>query len=133
MVILSVNFGDVVDLLTVICIFIFVILLTYFCTHWIAKYQKGQMLNKNIKVIETYKLTPNKYIQIVQIGTKYVSIAISKDTVTKLVELEEEEILEMPNEKEGAAVMGVSKDAFLQVLERVKSEVRDKGNKREHE
>ena len=78
--------------ISVILIFIFVLFITYFTTRWIAKYQQWNIVNKNIKVIETYKLTTNKYIQIVKIGSKYIAIAIGKDNVEKLVELTEDEI-----------------------------------------
>ena len=78
--------------ISVILIFIFVLFITYFTTRWIAKYQQGNIVNKNIKVIETYKLTTNKYIQFVKIGSKYIAIAIGKDNVEKLVELTEDEI-----------------------------------------
>lgn len=47
---------------------------------------------RNITVIETFKLTTNKYIQIVKAGEKYLVIGIAKDTITMLTELSEEEI-----------------------------------------
>ncbi len=78
--------------LTVLIIFIGVLALTYFTTRWVATYQKGKMMSGNINVLETFKITQNKYIQIVRIGNHYYAIAIGKDTITLLGELEEDEI-----------------------------------------
>ncbi|MDD2972117.1 MAG: flagellar biosynthetic protein FliO [Lachnospiraceae bacterium] len=80
------------ELLTVLIIFIFVLVITYCCTRWMANYQKGKTFSRNIEVIETYKITTNKYIQIVRTGEKYLAIAVCKDTVTFLTELEKEQI-----------------------------------------
>ena len=123
----------VVHLVTVTLIFIFVLALAVFTTRWLGNYQKGQMFNKNIKVIETFKLSPNKYVQIIQIGTRYVAIAISKDTVTKLVELTEEEILEFPDEQSSFSAFGdkygLSKESFQEIFSKMKDQVKDKMKK----
>jgi len=81
-----------VELMTVLIIFVFVLGITYFSTVWIANFQKGKVFSKNIEVIETYKITTNKYLQIVKTGEKYFVIAVCKDTVTFLTELEKEQI-----------------------------------------
>ena len=78
--------------LTVLIIFVGVLALTYFTTRWVASYQKGKMMSGNIQVLETFKITQNKYIQLVRIGGHYYAIAIGKDTITLLGELKEEEI-----------------------------------------
>ena len=78
--------------LTVLLIFIGVLALTYFTTRWIASYQKGKMMSGNIQVLETLKITQNKYIQIVRVGNHFYAIAIGKDTMTLLGELSEDEI-----------------------------------------
>lgn len=77
---------------TVLLIFVGVLFLTYFSTRWIASYQKGRMYSSNITVVETFKITANKYIQIVRIGERYFAIAVGKDEVTLLGELKEDEL-----------------------------------------
>lgn len=84
--------NSIAQFLTVLLIFIGVLALTYFTTRWIASYQKGKMLSGNIHVLETFKITQNKYVQIIRVGEHYYAIAIGKDTVTLLGELKEEEI-----------------------------------------
>ena len=80
------------QLITLLIVFAFVLALTFYATKWMAKLQKNQFKNSNIKVIETFRLSNTKYIQIVKLGEKYVAIAIGKDTVTFLTELNESEL-----------------------------------------
>lgn len=83
---------SVVQLITVLLIFAFVLLITYTVTRWIGKYQQGQQYNKNIHVVETFRVTNNKYIQIIKVAESYLVIAICKDSITMLTRLSEEEI-----------------------------------------
>lgn len=94
------GYNSFLDLITVLLIFVFVIAITLFTTKYIANYQKVQNAGKNIEVLETYRISQSKYIQIVKIGKKCVAIAVSKDTVTLLTTLEEEDVefQEVPGE-----------------------------------
>lgn len=100
--------------LTVLLIFVGVLFLTYFSTKWIATYQKGKMFSSNIRVIETFKISSNKFIQIVRIGGTYYAIAIGKDEVTLLGELKEDEI------QISESSQGFSQMDFRQILEKTK-------------
>lgn len=101
------------EFLTVLVIFIFILAITYGTTRWIANYQKGRVFSKNIEVIETYKLNANKYMQIIKAGSKYLVVAVCKDTVTLLAELTEEEI-KLPEEN------GTEGTDFREILDKVK-------------
>lgn len=83
----STRLESIWQLFTITVIFLVVLAVTYYTTKLIAKLQKNNVYNRNIEVIETYKLTANKYIQIVKTGDKYLVIAIAKDSVTMLTEL----------------------------------------------
>ena len=100
--------------LTVLLIFVGVLALTYFTTRWVASYQKGKMMSGNIQVLETFKITQNKYIQIVRIGEHYYALAIGKDDITMLGELKEEEIHIQEDS-------GMPKMDFKQLLENAKN------------
>ena len=76
-----------------------VLLISYLATRWIASYQRGHSFNKNLQVIETLKITANKYIQIVEAGDEYLVIAIGKDEVRLLTKLTREQLKEMPSEQ----------------------------------
>ena len=83
---------NAVHLLTVLAIFVFVLFITYFTTKWVAGYSKKQNITRNIDVIETYRITSNKYVAIIRTGSKYLAIGVGKDTVNVLAELPEEGI-----------------------------------------
>ena len=98
------------QLMTVLVIFLFVLSLTWFVTRWIAGYQKGKSTNTNMELLESFRLSNNKYIQIVRIGNKYLALAVCKDTVTMLTEIPEEEL----KLSEGTSMTG-----FKDILNRV--------------
>lgn len=106
---------SVLQLVAVILLFVFVLAITWFTTRWISKLQKGQMSpGKNIEVIETAKITPDKYIQIVRTGDKYLVIGVGKSEVSFLTELNSDEI----EFKEESPTPSIN---FASVLERVKN------------
>ena len=84
---------SVAQLLTVILLFVVVLGATWLTTRYVAGVQKGKMRGSNFEVIDTFRLTQNKYVQILRIGKKYMAVAICKDTVTVLRELDESEIV----------------------------------------
>lgn len=79
--------------ITVLVLFVFVLGITYVTTKWIANYQKGKNAGGNLEVIETMRITNNKYVQIVRAGNKYLVIAVGKDEIHMLAELPEEELM----------------------------------------
>jgi flagellar protein FliO/FliZ len=83
---------SIVQLITVLLIFIFVLVLAYFTARLTAGVQRGRLKGSNIEVLETIKIAQNKYIQIVRVGEKYFSYIVCKDTVTLLGELDKNEI-----------------------------------------
>ena len=83
---------SIASFFTVLVIFIFILAITYFTTRYIANYQKGKYGGKNIKVIESARLTTNKFLQIVQIGEEYFAIALGKDEVTFISRLDKDNL-----------------------------------------
>lgn len=116
-VVLTSSFESFLQLVSVLVIFVFVLFLTYITTRWIASYQKEHSFNKNLEVIETLKITPNKYIQIVRAGEEYLVIAIGKDEVQLLTRLTEEQLAEVPISVDNR---GNSAESFKEVFERLK-------------
>ena len=82
-----------IQLITVLIIFLFVLALTYFATRFVGNYQKTKLAGSNIQVMETLRLSNSKYLQIVKIGEKYFAMAVCKDTITYLGELNEENLV----------------------------------------
>ena len=82
-----------VQFMTVLIIFLFVLLVTYWVTKWTAGYQRSQTANANMEILDTIRLSNNKYVQIIRIGRKYLAVAICKDTVTMLTEVPEQDLV----------------------------------------
>ena len=81
-----------IQFITVLLVFVLVLGITAFTTKWIANYQKQQGAGGNIQVIETSRISNNKYIQIIRVGKTYMVIAVGKDTVTMLGEVPEDQL-----------------------------------------
>ena len=120
---LSIQSGidSVVQFMTVLIMFVFVLGIAYFTTRYIAKIQKGQMSNKNMELIDTLRISNNKCLQIVRVGERYYCMAVCKDTVTLLGEIQKEELVFYEND----ASAGMD---FHAVLEEFKQ--KQKGNKK---
>ena len=65
-------------------------------------------------MIETCRITPNKYVQIIRAGEKYLVIAIGKDEIHMLAELTAEDLVFQELSK------GQTSD-FAGILERVRN------------
>lgn len=111
----GVGWENILRLISAIVVFILVLAVTYFVTRWIGKYQQGISGSRNITVLETFKVTQNKYLQVVKVGEVYMVIAICKDSITMLTRLDETELGEIPTSLEGKT------DNFAEVLERFKN------------
>ena len=95
MILILSSLDSFVQLITVLVIFIFVLIITYFTTRWMAGIQKGRSFNKNLRIIETISAGNNKMISIVKAGEKYLVVSIGKDEVHYLTELKQEELKDL--------------------------------------
>lgn len=73
-------------------VFIAVLVAAFYFTKWYANSGLVKKGSGNIKVIESYQLSPGKIVYIVKIGSKFVSIMTSKDNIIKLTELSGDDI-----------------------------------------
>jgi flagellar protein FliO/FliZ len=72
---------------------VLVLAITYFATRWVGGLQKERMTGSNVKILETMRISNSKYIQIVKIGNRCFAMAVCKDTVTYLCDVDEEELV----------------------------------------
>lgn len=111
---------SVVQLITVLFIFVFVLAITWISTKYIAGIQKDKYKTGNMELIETLRISNNKYMQIVRVGNKYYCMAVCKDTVTMLGEIRKEDMVFSESN------VNVNMD-FHKILEKVKQ--KQLGNK----
>ena len=124
MVLLSSSFENAMQLIGVLIIFVVVLIITYFTTKWVGGYQKVRMKNKNLQMIESLNVAPNKYMCLVKAGEVYLVIAVGKDEVTLLTQLTKEQLSEVPvfDSNQGNTMSGktVVAENFQEILENVK-------------
>lgn len=102
-----------IQFMTVLILFVLVLRIAYAVTRWIAKTQQGRVTAGNLEVIETCRITSNKYVQIIRAGDKYLVIAVGKDEIHMLAQLSEDELVLRSN--------GHSENPdFASVLDRVR-------------
>ena len=109
------SLDSIVQFFTVLVIFVFVLGITLISTRYIAGIQKNKYKTGNMELIETLRISNNKYLQIVRVGNKYVCMAVCKDTVTLLGEIQKEDMV-LSEERI------VTHDSFRQILEKMKQE-----------
>lgn len=70
-----------------------IIAASYFTTRFVGRKEAGVSSNTNFKPLDVLRISPNKYLQLIKVGKRYIVIAVCKDTVTYLTELDEEDIV----------------------------------------
>lgn len=88
--------GSVLQLIGLIFLCILVVAASYYTTKFVGKKQLGSGKNSNFKVIDAYRISQTKSIQLIQIGERYFVIAVCKDSINLIAELQKEEILHWP-------------------------------------
>ena len=110
------------QLICVVFLFLFVLALAYIAARIAGSFQSNALnKNSNIQVIEVFRLSNNKIIEIVKIGNRYLALAICKDDVTVLTELDKSEI----KEKETS----LKPIDFNSILDKMKNEIQEKSKK----
>ena len=118
MIIGSTGWDSFVQLLVVLVIFVFVLAITALTTKWIGGYQKTQMSNKNMRVVESLRLGNNKFVALVEVGEIYLVVGVGKDEVHTIAQLTKDELPELLSFEETNVSNGV--EGFQEILEKVK-------------
>ena len=84
---------SIVQFITILFIFAFILAITWVSTRYIAGIQKEQYKTGNMELVETLRISNNKYLQIVRVGSKYFCMAVCKETVTMLGEIQKEDMV----------------------------------------
>lgn len=103
------------ELVGLLILFLLILVACYFVTKFVAGKQLGFRADSNFKVIDFYRISQNKVIQLLKVGDKYIVIAICKDSITKLTELTEDEIHEI---KTGNSEGKGFKDIFSSIVKK---------------
>ena len=114
-ILLSGTIGNILQLIGLIIVFILILCATYYTSRWIGKSSFTQQRAANIQVVETFRLSQTKYIQIIRAGTgRYFVIAVSTENITYIAELKEEDII-LRDESQNA-----EKVSFSDIMKKLK-------------
>ena len=87
---------SILELILLLGIFVFVLVACVLTTRFVAGHQMQRGRNGNFKPIETYQITQNRYLHLVQIGTRYFVVSVTKENISFIAELKEDEIVARP-------------------------------------
>ena len=117
------NVESVVQFLTTLIIFVFIVVICVLTTKFIGNFNKQQYSGKSVKVVETIRVTNNKFIQLLAIGEVYLVIAVCKDQISVLSQLTKEELPNLVLSEVSTTNADVSlalKESFGSILEKLK-------------
>ncbi len=122
MVLLSSTGESIYQFVVVIFVFVLILAATYFTTRWMAGYQKTKTISQNLSVVETLKLSQNKYLLLVSVGKdKFYLLAIGKDEVNLIGEVTRDELKDL--KIENPEDIPTFKGDFESVLSKVKDRI----------
>lgn len=121
-ILLSSSIKNFIELIGVAFVFVFVLVITYVCTRWIAGYQKQQMKNGNLRIIETISVGNNKSICLVKVGTEYLVVGVGKDEVHSLAVLKENQLTDFRFQQESENCM-INSESFQNVFDKIKEKL----------
>ena len=90
---------SVLKLIGLILLCIIIIAASYYTTKFVGNRQAGMTGESNFKSLDIYRLNQNKYLQLIEVGRRYFVIAVSKDSVQFIAELEKDDITYWRTEK----------------------------------
>jgi flagellar protein FliO/FliZ len=108
------SYDSPLQLVGLVFLLIIILIAAYYTSKLIGGIKLGQMKKSNFQVIDSYRVTPNKALQIVKIGNKYVVISIGKDNINFITELDEAEVI-IRESHQG------EKQSFIQIFDKLKN------------
>ena len=115
------------QLLVAILMFVVVVALCYFTTHFIAGYQKKRLSVGNFAVVDTMKIANNKFLAIVKAGKdNYYLIGVRKDEITFINKLNKDDISFKSDSGSGIPGKNPDFDRFKQMFMKYAGRGKDK-------
>ncbi len=106
--------GSIAQIFGMLVAFIVIVAAAYFVSKYFGQYALKARGNSNIKVVETSRITVDKYLQIIEVNGQYFLIGISKNNINLISEIDSDRIKAcIPKE--------IVKFSFKEFLEKAKS------------
>ncbi len=108
------SYDSILQLVGLVVLLIVILVAAYYTSRFIGGIKLGQLKKSNFQVIDSYRVTPNKALQIVKIGNKFVVVAIGKDNINFITELDASEVIIRENHQG-------EKQNFKQIFDKLKN------------
>lgn len=83
---------QVIEITLMLLAFVAILWLAQYASKKIAGLQMGKQKDRAMKLVEAIYVSPGKMLQIIQVGERYFLIAVYKEGITFLTELNEDDI-----------------------------------------
>lgn len=107
------TWDNILQLIGLFILLIIILIGAYYTSKFVGKAKLGQVKNSNFQIIDVYRISTNKMLQIVKIANRYVVLGVCKDQITYIMELDENEVLTREIKEQ-------DKQSFGQILEKIK-------------
>lgn len=114
---LAISGPGFLDIFVLIVVFILILTVAYYVSVWVGKHGLNLQKNKNIKVLEVFRINQTKFIYLVEIGEKVMAIAVTKEHMEFLSEIPKDSLVL----SEDGEVTPIS---FMEVLKKSKEELK---------
>ena len=104
--------GSIAQIFGMLFAFILILAAAYYVSKYFSKYALKARENSNIKVVETSRITVDKYLQIIEVNGQFFLIGITKNNVNLISELDSDKI---------KACVPIERFSFKEFLEKAKS------------
>lgn len=123
MFLLSTAAGDTLQLVMTFILFFVILFGAYYLSRSLGNVYQNRTKSSNMRIIETLAISPNKYLHLVKVGEQVFLIAVTKESVEYLCEIEAT-ALQLPEIK-GNGDEAVFHRTLMKLLDR------DKANKKQ--
>ena len=110
------------ELIGLVLLLIVILIATYYTTRFVGRAKGNQLRTGNFDLIDSYRISPNKMLQIIKVSGKYLVIAISKDNIEFITELEEDQVTMRDTE-------ATNKQSFKNIFDSIKNKNETDKNK----
>lgn len=84
--------GSVAQIFGMLIAFTVIVAAAYYVSKYFSKYALKTRENSNIKVVETSRVTADKYLQIIEVNGQYFLIGITKTNISLIAEVDADKI-----------------------------------------
>ncbi|MBN2222409.1 MAG: flagellar biosynthetic protein FliO [Vallitaleaceae bacterium] len=90
--VLSLQRNSGLQLVFLLFLFLAIILLAYYVSYMVAKFQKKTKKGSNLEIIEAISIGQQKNILLLRVGKKHILLGVTKTQIVHLLELEEDDV-----------------------------------------